>query len=132
LKFRVAGRLQDVKTRKKHWRRVEAMRIRKRFRVLFLAAAAATIVVPVGLSYTLEQNSSDGRAGRANTAVLTSSFRSVTVPASIDESAAIPAVPGVLIAPIEPFDLADVPDAAKLFLVGTLLVGAAAIVRKSG
>jgi hypothetical protein len=100
------------------------MRIRKRFRVLFLAAAAATIVVPVGLSHTLEQRGPS--AGRTNTAVLASSSRVVAVPASIDGPAAI------LVVPIEPYTFADVPDAAKLFLVGTLLVGAAAVVRKSG
>jgi hypothetical protein len=101
------------------------MRIRKRFQVVFLAAAAATIVVPVGLSHTLEQGRAGSNAGRTNTAVLSSS-RVVTVPVSIDGPAAI------LVGPIEPYSLADVPDAAKLFLVGTLLVGAAAVVRKSG
>jgi hypothetical protein len=103
------------------------MRIRKRFRVLILAAAAATVVVPVSLSLTLDQG--EFRPGIAGVPVVkaASTFSSVDVPASISSSAP------VLVGPIQlPATSSDVlPDAARLFLVGTLLVGAAAAVRKS-
>jgi hypothetical protein len=103
---------------------LKVMRIRKRFRVLVLAAAAATIVVPVSLSLTLDQGGSRLGTPVVNVA---STYRSVVVPASISSSAP------VLVVPIQlPASSPDgIPDAAQLFLVGTLLVGAAAAVRKS-
>jgi len=102
------------------------MRIRKRFRVLILAAGAATIAVPVGLSLTLEPGVRS-RVAISGHAVSAGPYQSVVVPASISDSAS------VLLVPIPAQDAypEGLPDAARLFLVGTLLVGAAAAVRKS-
>ena len=104
------------------------MRIRKRFRVLILAAGAATIAVPVGLSLTLEPGTR-ARVALSAHAVTPGPYQSVVVPASIRDSASA----SVLLAPIPTQDASPegLPDAARLVLVGTLLVGAAAAVRKS-
>src|SRR5258705_4525314 len=103
------------------------MRIRKRFRVLILAAGAAVIAVPVGLSLTLEPGTRS-RVGVSAHAVSAGPYRSIVVPTSISGSAS------VLLAPIQSQDGSPqgLGDAARLFLVGTLLVGSAASVRKSG
>jgi len=101
-----------------------------------MAAAAATIVVPVSLSLTLDQGGPrrgipDGGgipdSTVSNIVNTASSYRSVVVPASISSSTP------VLVVPIQvPVSSADgVPDAVRLLVVGTLLVGAAAAVRKS-
>jgi hypothetical protein len=102
------------------------IRIGKRFRVSFLAAAAALLAVPLGfaLSPGLEPRAS---GPLADTAVPANAPRTVAVPASIGRPATI------VIAPIKasgsPLD--DVSDTGKLFLVGTVLVGAAVAVRKA-
>ena len=103
---------------------MKVMRIRKRFRVLIMAAAAATIVVPVSLSLTLDQ---DGLGHGVHVVNPASTYRSIVVPASISSTEPVLVVPIPL--PASSFDGA--PDAARLFLIGTLLVGAAAAVRKS-
>ena len=72
--------------------------MRKRYRVLVLAAIAAALVVPVGFALSLEAP----MPAQSSSAVVTS--------APLFES---------------------VPDGAKLFLVGTTLVGLAAFVRKA-
>jgi hypothetical protein len=73
--------------------------MRKRYRVLILAALVAALVVPVGFALSLE--SPVARTPMSSTAV--------------DASAL----------------LYPVPDAAKLLLVGTMLFGLAAFVRKA-
>jgi hypothetical protein len=102
------------------------MRIRKRFRVLILAAGAATIAVPVGLSLTLESGTRSRRAISTNT-VSAGPYQSVVVPVSMSDSAS------PLLVAIQPRDAypEGLPDAARLVLIGTVLVGAAAVVRKS-
>ena len=113
------------------------MRIRKRFRVLILAAAAATIVVPVSLSFTLDQAGTrrgpDVPVQGSNMTNAASSYRSVIVPASITSSSPVLPVMPVMVIPIQvpTSDYEGFPDAVRLVLVGTLLVGAAAAVRKS-
>jgi hypothetical protein len=72
--------------------------MRKRYRVLILAALVAALIVPVGFALSLESS----LPTRSSDTVVRS-----TVP------------------------LPDVPDAAKLFAVGTLLIGLAAFVRKA-
>ena len=92
-----------------------------------MAAAAATIVVPVSLSLTLEQGRSRPGAPGMHVVNAAGTYRSVVVPASISSSAPVLGVPIQL-----PASSADgVPDAVRLLLVGTVLVGAAAAVRKS-
>lgn len=73
--------------------------MRKRYRVLVLAALVAALVVPVGFALSLE--SPVPRTSMSSTAVGVSAL------------------------------LYPVPDAAKLLLVGTLLFGLAAFVRKA-
>jgi hypothetical protein len=85
--------------------------------VVVLAAIVAAFVVPVGFALSLSSNS-----GRA----------SVGVRAVVPAESVATALP-VLIAtdPAERPLFDDVPEAAKLFLVGTMLVGIAIAVRKS-
>jgi len=85
--------------------------------VVVLAAIVAALVVPVGFALSLSSNS-----GRAP----------VGVRAAVPAESVATSLPVLL--PTDPaekplFD--DVPDAAKLFLVGTMLVGIAIAVRKS-
>jgi hypothetical protein len=75
--------------------------MRKRYRVLILAALVAALVVPVGFALSLESPSPRTRAS-SSTAVFSAA------------------------ALLEP-----VPDSAKLFLVGTMLFGLAGFVRKA-
>jgi hypothetical protein len=102
-------------------------RIRKRFRVLFLAAAAAVIAVPVG--FALSPSLGPASPGLRGTfaAVPAANAWSFSGPRAVGGAAA------VLVAPIDASGpiVDDVTDAAKLFLVGTLLIGAAAAVRKA-
>ena len=71
--------------------------MRKRYRVLILAALVAALVVPVGFALSLE----------------------TPVPTrSVDAAAPTVIIP-------------ELPDAAKLVVVGTVLIGLAAFVRKS-
>lgn len=73
--------------------------MRKRYRVLVLAALVAALIVPVGFALSLE--SPVPRARASSTAVSTT----------------------ILLQPV--------PDAAKLLLVGTVLIGLAAFVRRA-
>jgi hypothetical protein len=73
--------------------------MRKRYRVLILAALVAALVVPVGFALSLESPVSHVRVSSAS--VSTTAF------------------------------LFPVPDAAKLLIVGTALLGLAAFVRKA-
>jgi hypothetical protein len=74
-------------------------RMRKRYRVLFLAALVAALVVPVGFALSIDSTPMTSRFTRSG------------------------ATPAIL--PSWP-----IPDAAKLFFVGGVLVGLAAAVRK--
>jgi len=94
-------------------------RMRKRFRVLVLAAIVVTIVVPVGFALTVRPESlmTSTRAGESSSV---GSFASFALPAAVlvttgDRDAV----------------LDHVPDAARLFVMGAILFGLAAVVRKS-
>ena len=78
--------------------------MRKRYRVLLLAALVAALVVPVGFALSLD-----------STPVATQLIHTGLMPGAT----AAPAVPWTM------------PDAAKLLGVGTLLFGLAAAVRKT-
>ena len=90
--------------------------MRKRFRVLLLAAIVAAIAVPVGFALSLE-------------------------PAASATYHATPVAPAAMVLTSLPIDgaegsgwfrsLADVPDSVKLVIVGTSLFGLAAVVRKA-
>jgi hypothetical protein len=73
--------------------------MRKRYRVLFLAALAAALVVPVGFALSLDSTPMTAKFMRSASPVV------------------LPSGP--------------MPDAAKLFFVGTVLFGLAAAVRKA-
>jgi hypothetical protein len=93
--------------------------VRKRYRVLMLAALAAALVVPVGFALSLE-SAPGWRTARpavfATHAVVASS--SVAVPTSSSTD-------------ITPSFSHPLPDAAKLLIVGSVLIGLAAAVRKA-
>ena len=91
--------------------------VRKRFRVLLFAAIVAGFIVPVGFALSIESEPVT-QTQRAALGVT---------------SASAVGVPVLLGAQDGPFAslLRPVPDAAKLLLVGTALLGLAAAVRKA-
>jgi hypothetical protein len=110
-------RLQDERFRIR-WKRVLDMRfVRKRFRVLLLAAIVAGFVVPVGFALSPEYDTVT-RSQRAGLRIT---------------SATAVGMPVLLGSRDRPFTslLRPVPDAAKLLLLGTALIGLAAVVRKT-
>jgi hypothetical protein len=92
--------------------------MRKRIPVLFLAALAAAIIVPVGFALSLEQ-APEVQAPR------------VTAAAPAAAIVMAPLQPAVVNAPVAAWALGDVPEAARLFVVGTSLFGLAFVVRKA-
>jgi hypothetical protein len=98
--------------------------MRKRYRVLLLAAFVAAFVVRVGFALSLETKpvSTKMRARYMKESAVASTA-SAAVASSVLVSSATPTAT-VLINPA-------VPDAAKLLLVGTMLFGLAAAVRKA-
>lgn len=92
-------------------------RVRRRYRVVVLAAIVAALVVPVGFALSLSSGSNRP---------------SVTVRAAVPaESVATGASVLVGTGPVEKPFFDEFPDSAKLFLVGTMLVGLAIAVRKA-
>jgi len=99
--------------------------MRKRYRVLLIAAFVAALVVPVGYALSLEPQQPSARTART--------------PFITPTAAAVVAAPVVVHAtatavahdesPVSP--LASLPDAGKLLLVGTMLFGLSALVRKA-
>jgi hypothetical protein len=95
--------------------------MRKRYRVLLLAALVAALIVPVGFALSLESatcavGAHSAVAGRGSALVTTAVF-------ALSTSAL------ALIGPI-PVGR-SLPEYAALFLLGALLFGLAAIVRKA-
>ena len=98
--------------------------MRKRYRVLLLAAIVAAFIVPVGFALSLEsgaatphvRNGAALAAPAAQAVVIAPVVHSVYRPAA--HSSSQHSVPGV-------------PDGAKLFAVGTALFGLAAVVRRA-
>lgn len=94
--------------------------MRKRIRVVILAAIVAAVVVPVGFALSLDSGA----------IVRDMSPRTPVVVAS---SAAAPLAAPMIVTtrrndvPL----LSSVPDGAKLFIVGAMLFGLAAVVRKA-
>jgi len=86
--------------------------MRKRYRVLFLAGLVVALVVPVGFALSLESPSAVAPAGVIATAS-----------SSLMASAAT--------RPAETSAFRPLSDAAKLLLLGTMLFGLAAFVRKA-
>ncbi len=99
--------------------------MRKRYRVLIIAAFVAALVVPVGYALSLEPQSSTATIARTSLVNATSAAV-VASPMIVHTNAAAVAAS----APSAP-RLPEVPDAAKLLLVGTILFGLSALVRRA-
>jgi hypothetical protein len=99
--------------------------MRKRYRVLILAAVAAALIVPVGFALSLE---SAPVTPQARYAAALPAAESV-IPTAAATALAAP-ISTHLVSPAGSLFEA-VPDAAKLFCVGTVLFALAAAVRKA-
>ena len=99
--------------------------IRKRYRVLLLAAVVAALIVPVGFALSLDSAPiQTARVRRLPTAAVPSTAVAVTSSVARSTPSAQPVAGRALTVPV-------VPDVAKLLLVGTVLFGLAAFVRKA-
>jgi hypothetical protein len=100
--------------------------MRKRYRVLIFAALVAALVVPVGYALSVESTPvaqprhASALPSVAASVVPTAATSIVTAPIAMRSSA-----------PSSSSLSYDVPDAAKLFGIGTVLFGLAAAVRKA-
>jgi hypothetical protein len=94
--------------------------MRKRYRVLFLAAIVAAFIVPVGFALSLESAAATPhvRYGAAK-------------PATTQTALVTAAVVHPIYRPATESSPRPVPDVAKLFAVGTVLFGLAAVVRRA-
>ncbi|MGE0448720.1 MAG: hypothetical protein AB7Q29_03965 [Vicinamibacterales bacterium] len=90
--------------------------MRKRVRVLLLAALVAAVVVPVGFALSLDASR---RAASPREVLFVPASDVVSVPAPILASRTARLLPGV-------------PDGAKLLVAGAALFGLAAAVRRGG
>jgi hypothetical protein len=100
------------------------VKVRKRYRVLVLAAIVAAVVVPVGYALSIEPQpiANYARAGLGSTAPSASLVASSVVVRTTSSSSRSPIADPVL---------RPVPDSVKLLLVGTVLFGLAAMLRKA-
>ncbi len=89
-------------------------KMRKRYRIMLMAALVAALVVPVGFALSLDSDAK--RDAAARTPMIAAS--TVAAPLSHDRPARWPPMP-------------EVPDGAKLLLVGAGLFGLASAVRKA-
>jgi hypothetical protein len=93
--------------------------MRKRFRVLILAAVAAAVAVPVGLALTLKSPADHGSPlPTAVVPAIPSAVVAATVTSAFGHSEGNRQLPGV-------------PDSAKLFGMGAVLLGLAAGVKRT-
>jgi hypothetical protein len=98
--------------------------LRKRYRILLLAALVAAFVVRMGFALSLETTSvATTMTARHAPAASVRSTASAAVASSVLVSSATPTATAL----VHP----GVPDGAKLLLVGTILFGLAAAVRKA-
>jgi hypothetical protein len=92
--------------------------VRRRYRVVILAAIVVALIVPVGFALSLSPSSIPRqRAGLRDALPVESVVSSAPVLIERERGQDIP--------------FSDVPDAAKLFLAGTALLGLAIAVRKT-
>jgi hypothetical protein len=100
--------------------------MRKRYRVLLLASIVAALVVPVGYALSLEPPSATTKIARTslNTAP---SAAVVASPMIVHTNTAAVAAGASAVLPLVP----AVPDAGKLLIVGTVLFGLSALVRRT-
>ena len=93
---------------------------RKRYRVLVFASILAALVVPVGFALSLESGA-ERRSAMPET---------LAAPAGL--AAAVVVAPRSVMTDATRSFSYPLPDAAKLFIVGSVLIGLAAAVRKAG
>jgi hypothetical protein len=99
--------------------------MRKRYRVLFFAALVAAFVVPVGFAWSIDSTQvRSAHVRQRSAAAVSSSAATLTSSVVLAAPAAERVTRGAL-------DMPAVPDTAKLLLVGTMLFGLAAFVRKA-
>jgi len=98
--------------------------MRKRYRVLFFAALVAALVVPVGYALSVESTPA-AVIPHARYAVVPAAAVATVVPSTAASGVTAP----IVVRTGVPFF--EVPDAAKLFAIGTVLFGLAAAVRKA-
>jgi hypothetical protein len=99
--------------------------MRKRYRVLFFAALVAAFAVPVGFAWSIDSS-------QVRTAHIPQRPAVAVPPASTTlTSSVVLAAPAAERAPQGVLQMPAVPDSAKLLLVGTILFGLAAFVRKA-
>ena len=96
--------------------------MRKRFRVMILAAIVAAVVVPVGFALSLD-SAPAGVVAHARAAVAPSS--PIVALGSPTVKFAAPMIGSV--SPLLPM----IPDGARLFFAGTVLFGLAAVLKKT-
>lgn len=88
--------------------------MRKRYRVLLLAAIVAAVIVPVGFALSLE---AEPPIAPMHAPMIIATASTAAAPALVRTEPAFADV--------------SVPDGAKLFVVGTMLFGLAAAVRRA-
>ena len=98
--------------------------MRKRFRVLLLAAVVAAFIVPVGFALSLESGAATPHV--RNGAIIAAPAAYSVVSAPVTQSLYRP-VAGSSASPTG----SPIPEGAKLFAVGTVLFGLAAVVRRA-
>jgi len=118
------------------WVDLKVRGMRKRYRVLLLAATVAALVVPVGFALSLESSSRPARLRHLSVNSVTAADASgASGPSAAVQSAAVASSVLVSRAAVDPPAAVmvshSVPDSAKLLLVGTALFGLAAAVRKA-
>jgi hypothetical protein len=92
--------------------------MRKRFRVLVLAAIIAAVVVPVGFALSREADSVTVTPHMQGAAVVASTI--AVAPAVVGRDGSMPRS-----------SIPSLPDGAKLLFVGTVLFGLAAAMRRA-
>jgi hypothetical protein len=97
--------------------------MRKRFRVLILAAIAAAVVVRIGFALSLQ-------SGPLHAPGVPSAVIMVSTVSTVSTSASAPAFLGASVHTRVP-QSPQVPDGATLLVLGALLIGLAAAVRRA-
>jgi hypothetical protein len=92
--------------------------MRKRFRVLLLAAIIAAVIVPVGFALSREADSATVTSHMQGATVVASNITAVPVVVTGDAARPVAFMPSM-------------PDGAKLLFVGTVLFGLAAAMRRA-
>jgi hypothetical protein len=100
--------------------------IRKRYRVLFFAALVAALAVPVGFALSLDSAPIRTAHIRHLSSAAVAPAAAVAVTSSV-----VLAAPTAQLVGERALHMPVVPDAAKLLLIGSVLFGLAAFVRKA-